>query len=468
MCRCTAVIRRQLIVMILLSCICAVVIPICSAATPQHIHDHSHSHKQALAWFAPFFSGGGYSSEAISFAHVLSNVTSLRIVQHGDSFNEKFVQNMDSGDASMLQRLRNIAPVSNEVVVCHSEPGAWHAPFPHYHTSRCPPANAKYKIGRTMFETDRIPTGWQDRLNTMDEVWVPTLFSADAFIKSGVNATKVVVVPEPVDTTFFSPDSNSGTRHRAGHSIGHVLDVLLPADQIPVITSGTFTFLFVGKWEHRKGVHILLRAFFNEFTSGLDSYEEVLLVVVTSAYHSTTEFRREAEDFLRREGFLTSGSAEQLLRRIVLLSEVPQATMPALYRASGVLVIPSRGEGWGRPHVESMACGTPVIATNWSGVTGYLTERNGYPLAVEGLVDAQGWTGHKWAEPSLAHLQFLMRHVLLHPEEVMRKGLVARQEMVQQYSYEAFGKAIFPELDRIFQYLHWRQSRQQNKKYSEL
>ena len=28
-----------------------------------------------------------------------------------------------------------------------------------------------------------------------------------------------------------------------------------------------------------------------------------------------------------------------------------------------------RGEGWGRPHVEAMACGLPVIATNWSGNT---------------------------------------------------------------------------------------------------
>lgn len=52
-------------------------------------------------------------------------------------------------------------------------------------------------------------------------------------------------------------------------------------------------------------------------------------------------------------------------------------------------MIPSRGEGWGRPHVEAMSCGTPIIATNWSGVTAYLTEQNGYPLQIEGLVDAQ-------------------------------------------------------------------------------
>lgn len=46
-------------------------------------------------------------------------------------------------------------------------------------------------------------------------------------------------------------------------------------------------------------------------------------------------------------------------------------------------VIPSRGEGWGRPHVEAMSCGVPVIATNWSGPTAYLTEENGFPLRYE-------------------------------------------------------------------------------------
>src|SRR5689334_6839603 len=69
------------------------------------------------------------------------------------------------------------------VVICHSEPGAWHPAM--YSTSRCPPLGnhlpslsshrlralssscfhhflpgASFTIGRTMFETDRIPSGW--------------------------------------------------------------------------------------------------------------------------------------------------------------------------------------------------------------------------------------------------------------------------------------------------------------------
>ena len=50
-------------------------------------------------------------------------------------------------------------------------------------------------------------------------------------------------------------------------------------------------------------------------------------------------------------------------------------------------VLPSHGEGWGRPHMEAMSCGIPVIATKWSGPLAFIDESNGYPLDIEGLVD---------------------------------------------------------------------------------
>jgi hypothetical protein len=59
--------------------------------------------------------------------------------------------------------------VNESVVICHSEPGAWYPPF--YQTTRCPPETSAYKIGRTMFESDRINADWAERCNEMDEVW---------------------------------------------------------------------------------------------------------------------------------------------------------------------------------------------------------------------------------------------------------------------------------------------------------
>jgi hypothetical protein len=47
-----------------------------------------------LRWFAPFFSGGGYSSEAISYVSELQGMIDLSIVQHGDSYSDSFVRGL--------------------------------------------------------------------------------------------------------------------------------------------------------------------------------------------------------------------------------------------------------------------------------------------------------------------------------------------------------------------------------------
>lgn len=88
--------------------------------------------------------------------------------------------------------------------------------------------------------------------------------------------------------------------------------------------------------------------------------------------------------------------------------------MPRLYKRADAFVLPSRGEGWGRPHLEALSMGLPVIATNWSGPTEFLTQDNAYPLPVaKDLVPVPDgpFRGHLWADPSVPDLRQLMRRV---------------------------------------------------------
>mmetsp|Transcript_7526 Transcript_7526/g.16669 ORF Transcript_7526/g.16669 Transcript_7526/m.16669 type:complete len:237 (+) Transcript_7526:14-724(+) len=187
---------------------------------------------KGVIWYAPFTSGGGYCSESISYAVALiKRGVPLRTVQHGDSYNDEFWRNLNSETKRQLEASAS-TPVdpATAVVVCHSEPGAWATPTPRWPTSTCPPRNAQYKVGRTMFETDRIPEGWAERINQMDEVWVPTQFANETFVAGGVDRRKVRIIP---GFRFLGP-----RMRRSGRDCGH--QTVRPDDhgrEIPPITT---------------------------------------------------------------------------------------------------------------------------------------------------------------------------------------------------------------------------------------
>lgn len=62
--------------------------------------------------------------------------------------------------------------------------------------------------------------------------------------------------------------------------------------------------------------------------------------------------------------------AERLgLKGIRWLGPVPEADLPALYSGATLFVFPSLYEGFGLPVLEAMACGTPVICSQTSGLS---------------------------------------------------------------------------------------------------
>ena len=122
---------------------------------------------------------------------------------------------------------------------------------------------------------------------------------------------------------------------------------------------GLFRFVSVFKWEKRKGWDILLRAYFQEFSEA----DDVVLVIKTQPFHSGDDFEKKLrEEISRAQNQGPQGPQGQAGRRParlkLLARDLKLKELPGLYKAADAFVLPSRGEGWGRPHVEAMAMNT--------------------------------------------------------------------------------------------------------------
>ena len=118
-------------------------------------------------------------------------------------------------------------------------------------------------------------------------------------------------------------------------------------------------FLYTGVWRHHKNLPRLIKAFALLKRQGLDA-QLVLTGNQKSRYPEITEAIKEEnlEDSVILPGFV---SEEELLH---------------LYNAALFYVFPSLYEGFGLPPLESMACGTPVLASNISSIPEICGENN--------------------------------------------------------------------------------------------
>ncbi|KAL1495796.1 hypothetical protein AB1Y20_016657 [Prymnesium parvum] len=395
-----------------------------------------------LLWMAPALSGGGYSSEALTFALGLAPRLGRRfsLRQFAEQADTHFASGLPPHLSALLSRALELPGDRGfdtrlrrrGVVVCHATPDAWvPSAFAGWDAiAPCPPAHAPFAVGRTMFETDALPAAWVARCNRMDEIWVPTDFHREVFAAAGVRADKLVVIGEPVDTAFFDPSL-------------HTPLPLPPLDaSASTPAARPFRFLSMFKWEARKGWDVLLAAYFAEFSPS----EPVELLLKTTPFHSPSNFDQLIAEWAAARRLPASRPAVR-----VLGAPLPLRELPRLYAAADAFVLPSRGEGWGRPHAEAMAMGLPVVATNWSGPTAFLDEEVGFPLryALAPLPDEMRLPSHSWAEPSVAHLRQLMRAIFSAPAEARRRGAAARERMVARFSPEALAREVEGELRRI-------------------
>ncbi len=262
--------------------------------------------------------------------------------------------------------------------------------------------SGRYRVGYSMLEVTGIPPDWVEQANALDEIWVPSSFNQDTFAASGVNRP-IEVMPLGVDVNYFHP--------------------FIKRREI----DDRYVFLSVFEWGERKAPEVLLQAYNQEFGPS----DDVLLLLKVINTDPAVNIERQVEAMRLR------GDRAPVV--MIVNQNIPSYQMGSLYCSSDCFVLPTRGEGWGMPTLEAMACGLPTISTRWSAQSEFFDEEVGYPIEIKRLIPAVAkcpyYKGFEWADPDPDHLASLMRHVYENREEARAKGMLASVRARERWTW---------------------------------
>ena len=193
----------------------------------------------------------------------------------------------------------------------------------------------------------------------------------------GARREKIGVVPCGVNMELFKPVDKTAARQKLGLTDDKIL-------------------LFVGRVDPLKGIDQLLRAI-----PLLKNRDGLRLIVIGGDENSRVEGSK-----------LQKLSAELNIReQVTFQGLIKQEQLPYFYSAADACIVPSYYESFGLVPLESLACGTPVVATDVGDLKNIIR---------------QGETGYIVADNSPDKLAKSIAALLTKPRRDMESGLSIR------------------------------------------
>lgn len=262
------------------------------------------------------------------------------------------------------------------------------------------------------WEYHAVPRQWVEKIErNVTEVWVPSQFVKNALSAGGVQPDRIQVIPNGIDAQMFSPEG--------------------PAWRPEGCRS--FMFLFVGGAILRKGADVLWKAYAKAFSCD-DDVTLVVKDIGPGTFYlglSLLESMKNAAGHPRAPHLIT------------LAEDLGDSKLAALYRGCNAFVLPYRGEGFGMPLAEALACGKPVLTTGLGPAREFCPPEASYfiPARLQPYFNPQNQFGpmscaEAWFEPDADALAEAMRRVFEHPGDAARGGALASPKVRAALSWE--------------------------------
>jgi O-antigen biosynthesis protein len=348
-----------------------------------------------VAWEGSFLDWGSLSHVNRELTHRLTRLPELRVCRVGSV--------EPSGPAPA--ELRDLAstlvvhrPHNTNIVVRHSWPPDW----------RRPSCDALVVI--QPWEFGALPAEWVANSQQVDEFWVPSTYVRDVYVHSGIPGPKVQIIPNGIDPAKFRPGLKA----------------------LDLACRKTFKFLFVGGTIGRKGSDLLLESYFKTFTA----QDDVCLVI--KDFGGKTFYRGQT-----MEGVIKAAQSRPDAPEVIYLdSELSPDDIPGLYAACDCLVHPYRGEGFGLPILEAMACALPVIVTAGGAADDFARDEYVSKVPAErrvfgDTVSGMKLVGNGWLlEPCLPELGARMKWVFENRDQARATALCASEYVRREWTWE--------------------------------
>jgi D-inositol-3-phosphate glycosyltransferase len=208
----------------------------------------------------------------------------------------------------------------------------WHVPHAvMFHTLGA----IKNSLGIGEYEPELRIESEREVTSGCDRIFASTTREEEDLVKLyGASRNRISVIPCGVNLDLFKPVDKEAARKELG------------LDHQKMI-------LFVGRIDPLKGLDQLLKAF-----ACIQDEKPPVLMVVGGDEHSRGQLHRlqqMAKDL-------------HIEDQVSFVGSVAQNRLPLFYSAADVCAIPSYYESFGMVALESLACGTPIVATDVGGM----------------------------------------------------------------------------------------------------